>query len=158
MSNDFMMAWGHLHLLIGRQHELLEQQDRAEASFERGVESGKGQTSSLQKAWYATWILAASGSKRSKRDESENELAEICSELWRGKRPPPAGFTPVWFEKLIVQENGKPVPGEGPCGKVYLKVAFTKLGWSRLARLADDVKGEHLPPLIGLEHIANRNP
>ena len=85
ISNDFLRAWGQLHVLLGRQHELIEQQDRAEASFRRGVAAGKSQTSRTQKVWYAKWILAATRGEQSKRAENEFALAEICSELWRGK-------------------------------------------------------------------------
>jgi hypothetical protein len=145
MSLEFLNAWGFLHVLIGRQHELLEQQGTANDIFERSIRAGKSQDVSRQKAWHANWVLRHSVER--KRADVEYELADICAKVWRGKIKPPPGFPPEWFNRLICQEDLKPVPKKGHCGAVDLKDSFKRIGTDKLAQVAATFSSDLLPPL-----------
>jgi hypothetical protein len=90
-STDFILAWGYLAFLTGARHELVDWEHTAEQTFVRAV-AGYLNNVDLQRCWHARWILQHTGSDRKKRLSVENELAALCTEIWRGEREVPKRF------------------------------------------------------------------
>jgi hypothetical protein len=147
VSTAFILSWGFLCLLLGRQTELLEQEEDAAHIFNRGISSGATQDTSLQRNWYACWVSQHTGGDKEKRTKVEFELAELCKEVWQGARLAPSGFDPEWFKQLIVLGSGGEVPKDRPCEPVDLKTTYKRLGWKRLVASAQDVEADAgIPP------------
>jgi hypothetical protein len=150
ISLDFMLAWGSLNSLLGRQLELLASEDDISKPFVAGVLSGGAQTVKLQRCWYARWVRQHDDAERLiKREQIQREIADLCLDIWRERRSPPANFASEWFEALICQENNDDVPQKGPVGNVDLRRSYQKIGWELLGALAEDttVSDAMIPPL-----------
>jgi hypothetical protein len=151
VSTDFVFAWGFLNSLIGRQRELLEQEEDASYIDERGFSSGSSQAARLRRYWYARWMIEQSSKEGPERENAQSEIAQLCADIWRRQRPAVGEFDRAWFEKLICQEvdekleknptkrlKASKVPAEGPCKPIHLRSSYRRLGWGRLVQIAND--------------------
>ena len=92
ISSDFLLSWGHLNMVIGRQIELVEQEDRAKKDFERGRAAGKTQRRHEQRRWVACRLMDATKNDKSKLRKAKNDLRVVIHDIENKKRKPPPGY------------------------------------------------------------------
>lgn len=119
ISTEFILAWGYLDMLAGRYVELLVDDDARRDSW-RQLKAGTSQDQTGQRCWYAHWMIAH-GATTSSRNMIQDNLAELCAEIWRGERES-AGFDPAWFKNMIMEEDDGEKPRKGkPRGRIPRK-------------------------------------
>jgi hypothetical protein len=155
VSTKFLLAWGVLNSLSGRYLELDAQERDSVRLAEAGTKGGAAQSTQMQQHWYALWMVQNAKNNKLARERVQNEIAKLCCDLWQDKRTA-RGFEPGWFEKLIRQEVSDDdtknptkyrVPKTGKTRPVYLRTSFSKMGWSKIQRLARSAATwDSLPP------------
>ncbi len=85
VSTVFLKAWAYLHTLVGRQIELLAQEDDAKKAFDRGISAGRSQNSDRWRVWVAHWLLERTNDNKSKLKLAKNDLQDL---IWKKELPP----------------------------------------------------------------------
>ena len=157
VSTEFLEALAQFHLLAGRYLHLISFNEAREDSFNQMI-SGIRQSTVLQECWYAHWVHANAPSlKQNDRHECENELADLCFGIARGKIKPRKPYPADWYKKMLVEKEEKREKPLKPIKRLKreLKSTYTKLTQKEIHEMLSDklIPAEALPPVSSEEFM-----
>jgi len=146
LTLDFVHSWGKVQEAAGHLHALLTPGGAVEKNFWKGLKAAKASDTTLQRYWYAHWMVAHGYLEEVEaRRVREDELAELCGDIDQN-RCRPILYNKAWFNCLIEYPD-KEIKEESK--QASLKTTYTRLPKAEIQRMSANslIPRSALPPL-----------
>jgi hypothetical protein len=116
LTLEFLHSWGEVRFAFGVLSAiLLDDEASQEPFFKKMNDAVRGRDTTIQKHWYAFWLLkdgVFDDPQENSRYSSNRDIIELCLDIYRGRRKA-VDYSVSWFRSLIyLPEPGGKSPVE----------------------------------------------